>query len=104
MTCSILGNGSVPPLAMGSLGCMMPFAMEKMTQTLEQVSFLTVSTVIKTLQPVPCLQAVSPFTVNAQLITWLDDVLAREKVTKTLEQLPRLAWLNTACRCALNPL
>lgn len=39
-TCSILGNGSVPPLvpfAMGSLGFMTPFAMEKMTKTLEQV-------------------------------------------------------------------
>lgn len=39
-TCSILGNGSVPPLvpfAMGSLGFMTPFAMEKMTKTLEQI-------------------------------------------------------------------
>lgn len=39
-TCSILGNGSVPPLvpfAMGSLGFMTPFAMEKMTKTLDQV-------------------------------------------------------------------
>ena len=42
-TCSILGNGSVPPLvpfAMGSLGFMTPFAMEKMTKTLEQVCVL----------------------------------------------------------------
>ncbi len=42
-TCSILGNGSVPPLvpfAMGSLGFMTPFAMEKMTKTLEQVCIL----------------------------------------------------------------
>ncbi len=47
-TCSILGNGSVPPLvpfAMGSLGFMTPFAMEKMTKTLEQVC-------------TPCLQSV----------------------------------------------
>ncbi|KAL3158700.1 hypothetical protein ABBQ32_011440 [Trebouxia sp. C0010 RCD-2024] len=39
-TCSILGNGSVPPLvpfAMGSLGFMTPFAMDKMTKTLEQI-------------------------------------------------------------------
>ena len=42
-TCSILGNGSVPPLvpfAMGSLGFMTPFAMEKMTKTLEQVCII----------------------------------------------------------------
>ena len=39
-TCSILGNGPVPPLvpfAMGSLGFMTPFAMERMQKVLTKV-------------------------------------------------------------------
>ena len=42
-TCSILGNGPVPPLvpfAMGSLGFMTPFAMDRMQKVLTKVGSL----------------------------------------------------------------